>query len=198
MTALLFEPVEWRSQPYPHARYPRILPADVADRALRWLREEARWRLQVESFFEQHEISLSSGALGQDIDDLVEPALVAHIAGHLAERFDVPQGLELVDASAHRLTEGQSIRIHNDEIGEEETHRLLVQLNGGWDPAQGGLLLVFGDETPESLCEVVVPVHGSGFAFEISARSYHAVSPIVGGERYTVVYTFRRRAEDPA
>lgn len=198
MTALLLDDVDWCDQPYPHARYLRILSVDVADRALRWLRKEARWRLQVESFFEQHEISLSSGPLGRDIDDLVEPAFVARVAGHLAERFDVPQGLDLVDASAHRLTPGQSIRIHNDDIGDEETHRLLVQLNAGWASAQGGLLLIFADGTPESLCEVVIPVHGSGFAFEISSRSFHAVSPIIEGERYTVVYTFRRRGQYPS
>lgn len=53
--------------------------------------------------------------------------------------------------------------------------------------------MLFADDTPESVRHVVMPTHGSGFAFEISPVSYHAVSSIRSGERYTLVYTFRRR-----
>jgi hypothetical protein len=34
--------------------------------------------------------------------------------------------------SAHKLTAGQTIRIHNDWIRGEETHRVLIQVNDGW------------------------------------------------------------------
>jgi len=70
----------------------------------------------------------------------------------------------------------------------------LIQFNAGWEVSQGGLLMLFGADTPETLQTVLLPTHGSGFAFEISAKSFHAVSSIKAGERYTLVYTFRRRA----
>ena len=90
------------------------------------------------------------------------------------------------------LRSKQTIRIHNDYLDGEETHRLLIQLNAGWDRKQGGLLMLFGDKRPESLARTIVPTHGSGFAFEISQASFHAVSSITDGERFTLVYTFRR------
>ena len=52
--------------------------------------------------------------------------------------------------------------------------------------------MLFADERPESVREVIVPMHASGFAFEISPRSHHAVSSIRDGERLTIVYMFRR------
>ena len=82
------------------------------------------------------------------------------------------------------VAHGQTIKIHNDYLGAEESHRLLIQLNEGWEASQGGLLMLFGAAEPESLQGVLLPVHGSGFAFEISPKSFHAVSSIVGGERY--------------
>ncbi len=52
--------------------------------------------------------------------------------------------------------------------------------------------MLFGDRNPESLARSVRPTHGSGFAFEISQASFHAVSSITEGERFTLVYTYRR------
>jgi hypothetical protein len=77
-------------------------------------------------------------------------------------------------------------------LGPEETHRLLIQLNTGWEPKQGGLLMLFGSDSPESLQHVILPAHDSGLAFEISPSSFHAVSTIKRGVRYTIVYTFNR------
>ncbi|MEL0254191.1 MAG: 2OG-Fe(II) oxygenase, partial [Novosphingobium sp.] len=76
-------------------------------------------------------------------------------------------------------------------LGREETHRLLVQFNRGWPFENGGLLMTFASERAEDLAEAFVPMHGSAFAFEISPRSFHAVSTIHNGERFTLVYTFR-------
>jgi hypothetical protein len=42
----------------------------------------------------------------------------------------------------------------------------------------------------ESSRNFVPPVHRSGFAFEISERSFHSVTPVLHGERYTLSYTF--------
>lgn len=194
MTVPAFSRVRTSADPFPHMRVSGILQPEEADRALAWLRDCAPWNLRVESFYEQHEFSLLAAELGPEIAGLASRDFVDAVRAELQDRFEVDGGLSLVDVSAHRLTAGQTIRIHNDFLDGEESHRLLIQLNDGWDAERGGLLMLFAEDAPESLRHVVMPTHSSGFAFEISARSFHAVSSIKSGERYTLVYTFRSRS----
>jgi Rps23 Pro-64 3,4-dihydroxylase Tpa1-like proline 4-hydroxylase len=177
--------------PFPHMRVPAILSAEFAASALNWLEREAPWRLRVEDFYEQEEFSLLNSQLGQGIAFLAEPSFVEEMRDVIRARFELDVAPSLIEISAHRLTPGQTIRIHNDFIDGEETHRLLIQLNDGWVSEKGGLLMLFGSSTPESVHSIVLPEHRTGFAFEISPRSFHAVSQIKHGERYTVVYSFR-------
>lgn len=180
--------------PFPHLRIKKILQRDDANRLLRWLQETAPWRLTVTDFYEQYEFSLLDLALEQESQYLIDEESTNAIAAELERSFEVSSKLELVEVTAHKLTHGQTIRIHNDYLGAQESHRLLIQLNQGWEASQGGLLMLFGSEAPASLQNILLPVHGSGFAFEISPKSFHAVSSINSGERYTLVYTFRKGA----
>jgi Rps23 Pro-64 3,4-dihydroxylase Tpa1-like proline 4-hydroxylase len=107
----------------------------------------------------------------------------------LAPITDAP--LELTEVTAHKLVSGQTIRVHNDHRPKGETHRVLVQLNRGWTDAQGGLLLLFGSAAAEDVRRILRPTHGSAISFAISPQSFHAVSTIQRGERYTLVYSFR-------
>lgn len=186
-----FQYVRASADPFPHVRVSNMLSPDAADRALGWLRTHAPWALRIESFYEQHEFSLLATELDDQIADLVSPAFIEVVCTELRERFAVDEELTLVDVAAHRLTSGQTIRIHNDYLEGQETHRLLIQLNDGWSAERGGLLMLFAGEAPESLRHIVMPTHASGFAFEISPSSFHAVSTIRDGERYTLVYTLR-------
>ena len=89
---------------------------------------------------------------------------------------------------------GQRIRIHNDYIPGAETHRVLVQLNNGWADDNGGLLVFFNSDDPADIHRAFRPLHNSCVAFAISPSSYHAVSTIHGGERYTLVYSFYQKS----
>ena len=187
-----FERARAFPDPFPHVHVSNILSHEAANRVLGWLRARAPWTLRVESFYEQHEFSLLTSELCPEVAGLVSPAFLEAVRAELQRRFAVAENLVLVDVGGHRLTAGQTIRIHNDFLDGQETHRLLIQLNDGWSAERGGLLMLFGGESPETLRHVVVPTHASGFAFEISSTSFHAVSSIKDGERYTLVYTFRR------
>jgi Rps23 Pro-64 3,4-dihydroxylase Tpa1-like proline 4-hydroxylase len=178
-------------EPFPHMYIPRVLQSEDADRVLGWLQTRAPWTLRVENFYQQYEFSFLATDPEPEIEGLLRPDFVELVGIALQHGFVIQGELELIDIGAHLLKPGQIIRIHNDYLDGEETHRLLIQLNAGWDVNQGGLLMLFGDAKPESLRRTMVPVHGSGFAFEISPSSFHAVSSITGGERFTVVYTFR-------
>jgi Rps23 Pro-64 3,4-dihydroxylase Tpa1-like proline 4-hydroxylase len=179
--------------PFPHIRVPSLLPEQTAEALLTWLDADAPWKLCVTDFYEQHEFSMLQCSAPPEIAEVVSDAFVDKIARELSERLGAPQ-LALVDVAVHRLIEGQTIRIHNDHIGDEETHRLVVQLNRGWSIEQGGLFMIFERDAPESVADVMLPVHRSAFGFEISARSHHAVSTIHSGSRDTLVYTFRNAA----
>ena len=194
MTVLSFAERAFSPIPFPHLRVPQILAPAASAAVLDWLSCRAPWKLRVEDFYEQHEFSLLSSDLGEQVKPLVAHDTVNLVREELRNAFGITNGLALVDINAHRLTPGQTIRIHNDFIKGEETHRLLVQLNSGWTEHNGGLLMLFRGPEPESVANIVLPRNGSGFAFEISPRSYHAVSRIVEGERYTLVYSFKASA----
>ena len=188
-------PLDWQgsatsNKPFPHSKLPTAISRSVADAALSWLINEAPWTLRVEDFYVQHEFSLLNVPLGDAIAPLASTAFIEQVRVGLKRAFSIERSLDLVDVNAHRLTPGQVIRIHNDFIEGAETHRLLIQLNSGWSADQGGLLMLFGDDNVQSLQNVILPSHGSGFAFEITPKSFHAVSEIRDGERYTLVYTF--------
>lgn len=178
-------------EPFPHLAIPAILSPEAANRVLAWLDMDAPWRLRVESFYEQYEFSLVSEDGSAIARELAGERLVESVRELISDHFEINGRLALVDVSAHKLTPGQTIRIHNDAIEGEETHRILIQLNDGWSVDHGGLLMLFGSGAPEDLRAVIEPTHGSGFAFEISDRSFHAVSTVKSGERFTLVYTFR-------
>ena len=110
----------------------------------------------------------------------------------MAQIFQMdPEGY--VRVTAHRLLAGSSLRPHCDVSPLRFTHRLIVQLNRGWTHENGGLLCLFDGESSAKRRrhqKVIMPVHRSAFAFEISDRSFHAVTRVVSGERYTLSYTF--------
>lgn len=177
--------------PFPHFRIRRILLVTDAAQILRWLREEAPWRLRTEEFYEQFECSLLAIKLPDDVKPLIEPAFTTPIINALRQTFKIDTDLAITEIAALRLRPGQTIRVHNDYIGGEETHRLLIQLNAGWRSEYGGLLMFFGSNAAEDVRKIISPTHRSGLAFEISPHSFHAVSEIKGGERFTLVYSFR-------
>lgn len=188
---LNFSDTKFSGMPFPHLRIPNILLQDDANSVLDWLSSRAPWKLRIEDFYEQHEFSFLSTNLSVEVEPLIAPSTIASIKSALHGAFALSAELVLVDVNAHRLTPGQTIRIHNDFIEGQETHRLLIQVNNGWTQDKGGLLMLFHGQSPEEISNIILPRHGTGFAFEISPRSFHAVSTINDGERYTIVYSFR-------
>lgn len=186
-------PAAARATPFPHAVSSQALPPDLAASILDWFETQAPWVLRIESFYEQYELNLHQAGLPTHLVHLVSDAFIEH----LATRFLGPitnDALILVEANAHKLLPGQTIRIHNDFIGGEESHRVLLQINRDWSDENGGLLMLFSGPTVDDVARVIRPLHGSGLGFEISPASFHAVSTVHASERYTLVYSFKRAA----
>ena len=179
----------YRSDPFPHAISREVLPLDIAERTLAWMETSAPWVLRIASFYEQWEMHLAEEMLPEDIRELLSPDTIDGLVRALLP--DMRDTRELIEVTAHRMVPGQTIRVHNDFRPGGETHRLLIQLNRGWTDDQGGLLMLFGSGQAEDIRRLIRPVHASGFGFRISRSSFHAVSTISRGDRFTLVYSFR-------
>jgi Rps23 Pro-64 3,4-dihydroxylase Tpa1-like proline 4-hydroxylase len=163
-----------------------------SSRILSWLETSAPWHLTVQDFYEQYEFSLLDVQLPSHLSFLAS----AETLGSLRSSVETLLGAELgdrIDATVHKLVPGQRIRVHNDFIPGQETHRILIQLNRGWEEESGGILMLFTGENPKTLTRLIVPKNCSAFGFAISPRSYHAVSTVHSGERFTLVYSFYGR-----
>ena len=176
------------SLPFEHLTGQVRLPSD-GSAWLDWLETDAPWKLTTAEFYEQYEFSLLDASLPPVVRCLASPETLTVLRRRMSECFRQPLS-ERVEVTAHKLVPDQTIRIHNDYIAGGESHRLLLQLNRGWVPANGGYLMFFGGPEPETVSEVVEPVNGSVQGFAISPRSYHAVSTVHRGERFTLVYSF--------
>ena len=180
-----------RLEPFPHALTQRLYAANFAERVLQWFDTDAPWQLRIESFYEQYELNLHQDKLPSHLQGLISVEAIDYIVSRMLTPLTA-ESLSFVEANAHKLLPGQTIKIHNDYIGGEETHRVLIQFNREWSDQNGGLLMLFSSPQAHDIARVIRPLHGSAMAFEISPSSFHAVSTILAGARYTLVYSFKR------
>lgn len=179
-------PVE--EDPFPHLVVEACLDHDLADELLLWFAHDAPWTHVKRNFYEQCEFAISgteNPAAGRIAGPSATQSVNAQMASLFGEEFRRPPKIV-----AHKLTSGHRIDIHNDSLPGGETHRLLIQLNRGLQDDDGGFLMLFGSPDPSDVKKILRPVHCSATAFAISDSSYHAVSRMHSGDRYTLVYSF--------
>lgn len=188
-TPLRLSTVNQFSEPFHHWVSPEALNPDMSRMVLAWFETTAPWKLVEADFYEQFEFSLWDVPISASLSILRAPSFLTAIKKRMAELFAVDLHNHF-DITAHKLVPGQRIRLHNDFIPDAETHRLLIQFNRGWHDENGGLLLFFNSADPADVHEICRPLHNSAVGFAITATSYHAVSTIHAGERFTLVYSF--------
>lgn len=173
--------------PYRHIWIPRLFPCSENDRILHWLEQDLPWQYTRTNFYQQFEFSLKDVDLPSDLEFLTSAETIGSIGSWLHENFQSP-ALELDDIVAHLLESGHGIGVHNDHRPNGETHRLLVQFSRG---VEGGVTALCRDQSAESVRRLIKPIHGTAIAFAISDSSYHAVSKVLQGRRFTLVYSFK-------
>lgn len=188
-TPLRLSSVETFSEPFPYVVSPQGLDLAVSRRILAWFESDAPWRLVKTDFYEQFEFSLLDVRLPRELTFLRTPDFLTLMKSRVAKLFRAVLG-DRVEITAHRLVSGQRIRLHNDFIARTETYRILIQLNRSWKDENGGFLLFFDSDDPSDLHKIFRPVHNSAVGFAITPESYHAVSTLYAGERFTLVYSF--------
>ncbi|WP_455233713.1 cyclophane-containing peptide 2OG-Fe(II) oxygenase YhhC [Geopseudomonas aromaticivorans] len=175
--------------PFPHVFKNSALLESDSEALLSWLESGAPWKLKVAEFYQQYEFSFNELQLPETIANIFSKSAINYLRESIQEVFNVNLS-EKVDIAAHKLIERQVIKIHNDFIPGQESHRVLIQLNRGWTEENGGILMLFSGNNPERLTNAFLPLHNTAFAFEISSKSFHAVSSINSGERFTIVISF--------
>jgi Rps23 Pro-64 3,4-dihydroxylase Tpa1-like proline 4-hydroxylase len=180
-------------RPFRHFAVPDFLEPDIADQFLSWLDERAPWSQNtIPGFYEASDVNLKHTSLPSSLEWAASPSCLLELRDLVAKVFERPLDAE-VDVRVHRLTPGQQVRVHTDHGELARSHRLLIQLNRGWSPDNGGLLMFLDGDALDDVNgahALLCPLHRSAMAFEISERSFHAVSPVKTGVRYTLTYTF--------
>ena len=181
--------VESFSQPFPYFFSPEAFGERESLEILAWLETDAPWQLVRADFYEQYEFNIIDASLPERLSFLWQASFLAELRLRVESLFHV--GLShRIDLTGHKLVPGQRIRIHNDFVPGQETHRLLIQLNRGWAEEDGGFLLFFNSADPADVHKIFRPAHNSVVGFAITPESHHGVSTIHGGERFTLVYSF--------
>jgi Rps23 Pro-64 3,4-dihydroxylase Tpa1-like proline 4-hydroxylase len=178
-----------RTRPFQCFTAPQVISRELEEALLAWFESEAPWRLAVMDFYEQYELDFRD----VDLPSTLKPLFSEHTLNELRQNVGTLLGTSLksqIEITAHKLNRSQKIRIHNDARPDGETHRFLIQLNRGWNEANGGMLMLFRGPEVETLDDIISPTSRSAFGFEISATSYHAVSQVYHSDRYTLVFSF--------
>lgn len=184
-----------QTTPFPYFALPEALSRQSSFDILRWLEEDAPWRLRVAEFYEQYEFSFLDANLPSNIRTIFGREAMNILKTEMEQTFGVALA-DKIDITAHKLVSGQKIKVHNDFIAGQESHRILIQLNRGWTEENGGVLMLFNSDDPRDIHGAFLPAHNTSVVFEISPRSFHAVSAIASGHRYTLVLSFYRASNE--
>jgi Rps23 Pro-64 3,4-dihydroxylase Tpa1-like proline 4-hydroxylase len=186
---LILDGLHAEATPFRHAVTASAIDTSFAGELLAWLEESAPWKHVRADFYEQFEFCLWDVA-HPVAHELTSATTIGYLKAAFEDLFGYCFAPE-VNVVAHKLIEGHRIGIHNDHLAGEETHRLVIQVNRGLSDADGGLLMLFNSGNADDVHRVLRPVHKSALAFEISGRSFHAVSRMHASERYTIVFSLR-------
>lgn len=151
--------------------------------------EDLEWHEAAQSFYRQREVNLGGVLFYENLFNTQVREGIAHKVGQF---FGVKLDRNF-DVAAHKMIAGDFIGVHTDANRFGETHRLTVTMNDGWSIADGGVLLSLNGPSLKNVRDAWLPTANNGFLFEISERSFHAVSPIIGVRpRYSLILTFKR------
>ena len=177
------------AHPFDHFRVHAAVNNETAAALGKWLEEHGNWKRDAGSFYTIEQFRLTAERVPPEFGWVVAPSTLQYLREVVASAYGAALGTR-VDVDAHLMTPGQSIGIHNDFREGKETHRLVVALANAWDCDDGGLLVLLGGARPEDAALIVPPLGGSVVCFKISPVSFHAVTPVTGRCRCTLIYSF--------
>jgi len=188
-------------QPWPHFHVGQVLSHEMADRLLTWLETTDLFLPRREEFYRSSAFHLSPQNVPDHLSDFVSTETLKALMNKVEQLFGI-NFHERFSVSANRYGPSQGTLIHTDYVDVARrdeyffTHRFLIYLNRDWQESNGGWLGLFNSANESDLAKTVAPANNTGIGLVISPRSYHAVSAVTRGNRYTLNFTFRSRTED--
>lgn len=181
------------TDPFPHVLLKEFFDRETAGALLRWFATDAEWKLQESHFYLQYACANLYAGMPPQCRAALGPDALDAVRCYMERQFDVRITPTRVYVSAHKLLPGQGIGIHSDQpSGGTETHRFIVHINAGFEDAYGGHLILFRRKDMSEIAQIVRPIHNSAVGFELSAGSFHAVNDVMGGVRYSLIFSFWR------
>ncbi|KQS27067.1 cyclophane-containing peptide 2OG-Fe(II) oxygenase YhhC [Dyadobacter sp. Leaf189] len=186
------------NKPYPHLTVDGILSEDLTRKIVHWFDTKAEWQPHTSSFFNQFDcMNLSMGRL-DGLDGLFSRPTVTYFRKLIEKHMEVDLSETRISYCAHKFTQGLGVGIHTDSPHDgTETHRLIIHLNSHFSDRFGGHLVVLNENNIGNINKIVRPVNNSAFAFELSDNSFHAVSDVEEGIRYSLIYSFWKKGLGP-
>jgi hypothetical protein len=179
----------WYDRPFHFAVSSNLLAA--GDDLLHWVSSNDRWRRHDGGFYTADVISVDALAPDGEVGVLFDVTRRRTLERAVSTAFGAALRLH-GPIAVHRMAPGQGIGIHCDAPSAgEETHRVVVLLAGDRAMTDGGHFLFLENERPSSLQAIFPLVHNSAIAFELTGRSFHAVTTVMAGHRYSLVMSFR-------
>ena len=186
---LNFDNTNFYSKPFEYFTGNSAIDQNLSIQVLDWFEADAPWHYVETDFYEQYEFDLLNVQVPDNLSSLSSKSVLETLKKDVERLFRVELSKQ-IDITAHKLIAEHRIRLHNDFVPNQETHRILIQFNRGWNADNGGLLMLFNSSEPSDVHKIILPEHNSVLGFAISPHSNHAVSTVHQGERFTLVYSF--------
>jgi hypothetical protein len=176
---LLRAPIHHRD-PFPCLTVDEALPAEILALLEALFEEEHDWEHHHGGFYE---------CFLTEVSERLPADFSAALVERMAALLDQPL-TSRVKVTLQRMEPGQQARVHTDRplLGFEAA-RLIVQLQRGWEPGDGGVFCLHPDAAGLVTAWERPPRHNQGFGFVMGLRSFHSVSPVVRARR-SVVFHF--------
>lgn len=185
----------YHEAPFPHGHLNGVFSEDLALLLGEWLRSGSHeWKfvdepnIRVRTFYWD-----SEGA-----PDPVADHLTIDLMQDIRRRCEALVGCRLEPVfrvSGNVQLPGDGSLVHTDFFGARTdhpfffTHRLIVYLSPDWQPAHGGVLGLF-EAIDGKPAEILNAQFNTGVFLKMTENSFHAVSAIRAGSRYTMVFSF--------
>lgn len=188
---------ECQAVPFSHFALPGVLDAETASAVVDWLDDVDGWQERHSAGFCRYfELIVSATPFPPRLAFLNDRPWLDRVRDAMAATFGIDFGSH-VSLAIHKFVPGCGIRLHTDHGTDPDTHRFIIHLNRGWSEDNGGLLLLLDGARLDTLDDshrYYLPDHRLAVGFEISDRSFHAVSEVISGTRYTLCYSLRSTA----
>lgn len=162
----------------------------------RLVKNETAWNLNEKCFLSKHDAVWARHGFDerQSFPNIPQLEILRGKGKKLIEKtYNTVVGTRF-EIKATKMVTGQWVGIHNDSPdgarGRTESYRFLYYPNREYVDSDGGHLLFYSASDVGAIIDCVRPVFNSAVLMCLSDHSYHAVSEVTAGVRYTVAFLY--------